>query len=67
MMCILCVCLEEDIDGAAFLDLTEADIKSMVPKLGLVKKVMRLQKVICMLELNVSVFGKEGEGIKLCL
>lgn len=38
---------EEDIDGAAFLELSEADIKSMVPKLGMVKKIARLQKVNC--------------------
>ena len=37
--------LDEDIDGPAFIELSEMDIKSIVPKLGIVKKVMRLQKV----------------------
>ena len=40
-MCILTA--ENEIDGAAFVDLTEADIKSMVSKLGIVKKICRLQ------------------------
>ena len=34
--------LENFIDGAEFLTLTEADVKAMVPPLGLVKKIMRL-------------------------
>ena len=34
---------ENEIDGPGFFDLTELDIKSMVPKLGIVKKICRLQ------------------------
>ena len=36
---------DNDVDGEAFLDLLESDIKSIVPKLGLVKKILRVQKV----------------------
>lgn len=35
--------LENYIDGAVFLTLTEADIKAMIPPLGLVKKIIGLQ------------------------
>ena len=39
----LCICpLENEIDGTAFLELTDADIKGLVPKLGVVKKICRL-------------------------
>ena len=34
---------ENEIDGDCFLELTESDIKGLVPKLGLVKKICRLQ------------------------
>lgn len=37
---------ENEIDGQAFMELSEEDIKSIVPKrLGTVKKIVRLQKV----------------------
>jgi hypothetical protein len=37
---------EEDIDGQAFLDLKEEEAKSLFPKLGHVKKVLRLQNSV---------------------
>ena len=46
-MWILCICpLENEIDGTAFLELTETDIRGLVPKLGLVKKICRLQSTV---------------------
>ena len=35
---------DNEIDGDAFLELSESDIRSLVPKLGMVKKISRLQK-----------------------
>jgi hypothetical protein len=37
---------ENEIDGAAFLELTESDVKDLVNPLGIVKKVIRLQQQI---------------------
>ena len=37
--------IDEDIDGPAFLELSETDIRSLASKLGIVEKIMRLQKV----------------------
>lgn len=34
--------LEKSVDGAAFLDLTEGDVKTLVKPLGHVKHVLRL-------------------------
>ena len=39
-------CAEHDIDGEAFMELTEADIKSLEAKLGIVKKICRLQTTV---------------------
>ena len=39
-------CAENEIDGTGFFDLDESDIKSMVSKLGIVKKISRLQKLV---------------------
>ena len=36
-------CVGEDVDGQAFLDLKEEEVKGLFPKLGHVKKVLRLQ------------------------
>ena len=36
---------ENEIDGAAFLELTESDVKGMVRPLGTVKKIMRHKHV----------------------
>ena len=49
--------VDEDIDGAAFIDLSEADIKSLVPKLGMVKKIARLQKVNFTRKFSVTVYA----------
>ena len=38
--------VDEKIDGSGFLDLTEGDIKSLVSKLGIVKKISHLQKLV---------------------
>ena len=35
---------ENEIDGSAFLELSEDDVRTLVPKLGVVKKICRLQK-----------------------
>ena len=49
--------LENEIDGITFLELTEADIKGLVPKLGVVKKIHRLQSsVSCFTVLHVQFF-----------
>ena len=37
---------ENEIDGASFLELTEADIKEIVKPLGIVKKILRLKKKV---------------------
>jgi len=45
MLGVLCACsADQEIDGEAFLDLTESDIKLLTDKLGLVKKLLR---VVC--------------------
>ena len=36
---------ENEIDGAAFFDLTENDVKEMIKPLGQVKKIIRIQKL----------------------
>lgn len=36
--------LENEIDGVIFCELSEADIKAIVKPLGIVKKIVRLQK-----------------------
>ena len=36
---------ENKVDGEAFLELTEQDVKEMIKPLGQVKKIMRLQKL----------------------
>ncbi len=38
--------LENEIDGETFCELSEADIKAIVKPLGIVKKIIRLQKSI---------------------
>ena len=37
--------IENEIDGAAFQELTECDVKYLVKPLGIVKKVIRLKQV----------------------
>ena len=60
----MCLYSENEIDGTSFVDLTESDIKSMVTKLGIVKKIQRLQLLVscsqgvfntCMCNLHVHV------------
>lgn len=36
--------IENEIDGSAFMELTEADIKQLIKPIGVVKKIIRLQK-----------------------
>ena len=43
MLLVLFTVVENEIDGATFLELTESEIKGLVPKLGLAKKICRLQ------------------------
>ena len=38
----MCDFIDESVDGAAFLDLTEKDVKTMVKPLGHIKRVLRL-------------------------
>lgn len=45
---------DNEIDGQGFLDLTEADVKGLVSKLGVVKKILRL-KTVCPLLPRYSV------------
>ena len=45
--------LEEEVDGQAFMDLTEDDIKSLGKKIGVIKKLCRLQKsVSCLINVH---------------
>lgn len=37
--------IENEVDGQAFLELSENDVKTLTPKLGVVKKVLRLKVV----------------------
>ena len=37
---------EDDVTGQDFLDLTENDIKSLAGKIGPIKRIMRLQKMV---------------------
>ena len=40
---------DNDIDWEAFLELTESEVKSLVPKLGTAKRILRLQSsVVCL-------------------
>lgn len=39
-------CIDDQIDGAAFTELTEGEVKAIVKPLGVVKKILRLQKSI---------------------
>lgn len=39
------ICAENEIDGSAFLDLTEADVKELIKPLGTVKRIIRLKQV----------------------
>lgn len=52
------VCTENYIDGKEFLTLTEQEIKTMVPPIGLARKIIRLvchDKEVCVLcSLSVS-------------
>ena len=41
----VCYYLEEDVDGQGFLDIKEAEVKNLFPKLGHVK-VLRLQSSV---------------------
>lgn len=50
--------LDNEIDGEAFLDLSEKDVKEIVKPLGQVKKIMRLQST-----LNVA--GKTVQDLDL--
>ena len=42
LKCWLLIYVDNDIDGEAFLELTESEVKALVPKLGTAKKVLRL-------------------------
>ena len=44
-MILIITCADNEIDGQAFLDLTESDMKFLTPKLGVVKKLFRLKQV----------------------
>ena len=48
LKCLLLIYADNDIDGEAFLELTESEVKALVPKLGTAKKVLRLQaSMVC--------------------
>ena len=41
--------VDQDFDGSGFMDLSETDFKELFPrKLGTVKKLLRVQKTVCM-------------------
>ena len=42
-MTVLRVLTENEIDGAAFFELTEKDVKEMIKPMGQIKKIMRIQ------------------------
>ena len=44
-MILIIACADNEIDGQAFLDLTESHMKFLTPKLGVVKKLFRLKQV----------------------
>ena len=48
MLCLefLCANADNEIDGETFLELTESEIKSLVSKLGVFKKIMRLKSKV---------------------
>lgn len=48
-------CSENYIDGMEFVNLTESEIKSMVPPIGLVKKIMKLCPKVCQLPYQLQV------------
>ena len=54
----MCLHSVNEIDGASFLDLTDSDVKSMVTKLGIVKKIRRLQLLVSSLLLLVYKLAK---------
>ena len=39
--------VDNEIDREAFLELSESEVKDLVPKLGLAKKISRLQFSVC--------------------
>ena len=47
---IICACVDQhadnDIDGEVFCELTEEEVKELVKPLGVVKKIVRLQKSV---------------------
>ena len=43
---MLLIILDNEIDGMAFLELSEDDVKRLVSKVGVVKHILRLQKTI---------------------
>ena len=43
---MLLIILDNEIDGMAFLELSEDDVKGLVSKVGVVKHILRLQKTI---------------------
>ena len=57
--CLSVICLENEVDGMAFFDLSEGDIKAMIKPLGIVKKLIRLKKYITH---DVSYTGEGGGG-----
>jgi len=41
--------VENEVDGESFMDLSEADLKEMMPKkMGVVKKILKLQQEVNM-------------------
>lgn len=46
--------LENEIDGACFLELTEEDIRSTVPKIGVIKKNKLIEATIIKSEITVA-------------
>ena len=42
------VAIDNELDGSCFMELTEGEFKSMFPQIGIVKKMIRIQKTVLM-------------------
>ena len=51
----MCITLDNFIDGDEYLKLTEAEVKDMVPPIGLAKKIIRMIPKVCVC-LHISSF-----------
>jgi hypothetical protein len=59
---VLSTCADGEIDGQSFLELTEPELRELLKpfKLGILKKIIRLQKEICFISVGKVNGGWEG-------